>query len=137
MNKKQFSGVSSRAQARKQTEQRGNFENIPDCACMHALLLSQAALFVLMFILGEQTTASSEAGNDGENRQFFGITSHGSCQIKTCGEENLQPCTSVHLLGCDWKCSASPLQPENFTSVVHGNCRSPGTAASLAMVKVA
>ena len=83
MNKKQFSGVSSRAHERKQTEQRGNFENIPDCVCMHALLLSQAALFVLMFILGEQTTASSEAGNYGENRQFFGITSHGSCRIKT------------------------------------------------------
>jgi len=83
MNKKQFSGVSSRAHERKQTEQRDNFENIPDCICMHSLLLSQAALFVLLFILGQLTTASSEAGNDGENRQFFGITSQFSCRIKT------------------------------------------------------
>lgn len=69
--------------SQEEAEKRGNFENIPGCVHMHALLLSQAALFILMFMLGEQTTASSEAGNDSENRQFFGITSRGSCWIKT------------------------------------------------------
>lgn len=110
---------------RKQTEQRGNVENIPDCACMHALFLSQAALFVLMFILGEQTTASSEAGSDGENRQFFAITSHGSWWIKTWDEANIQPWACVHRVGCDEKCSIRALLPEEFTYRVHGNCGSP------------
>lgn len=50
---------------------------------MCTLFLSLAALFILVFILGEQTTASSEAGNDGENRQFLGITSHSSYRVKT------------------------------------------------------
>lgn len=106
MNKKQFSGVSFRAHGRQQTEQRGNSENIPDCICMHGLLLSQTALLVLPFIHGEQTTASSKVEDDGENRQFSWTTSHGSNQIKTQGKTNLQPSTCMHCLGCDQKYSA-------------------------------
>lgn len=125
MNKKQFSGVSSRARKGKQTEQCGNLENINDCVYMHTLFLFLVALFVLVFILREQTTASSEAGNDGEHRQFFGITLQGNSWVKTWDKWNLRSCTCMYHVDCDCKFSTSPLLPDSFTYVDHGNCRSP------------
>lgn len=118
---------------RKQTEQRGNVENIPDCACMHALFLSQAALFVLMFILGEQTTASSEAGSDGENRQFFAITSQAVDGLKHEMRQtfSLEHAYTVWVVMRNALLEPSCLRNSPIGSMGTVGVHAPGSAASL------